>query len=128
MDRPVDSVRGDVFLDRVLGICVFIFALVVFGHVLYNVFAKPEDGTVMHAQRVIMGLMTLVGGFAVSRTTPLAFRLAALMFSLRLMLDLFDLGRFPGNRFVAMALVFDLGMLGYCIFRMRALRLGVFSS
>jgi hypothetical protein len=123
-------------LDRLFGWFVASLATVLFGVVIYRAI-KPEtthgtynaEGVAQEvirastpgevALRVGMALATVLGCIAIAQSSRKAFFIARALFTIRVAVDLATIVTNPKDRFGAMALVFDLVLVGYCILRLR---------
>lgn len=116
-----DFVRGDRFLDAVLGWFLASMAAILFGVVIYKAFVERSVAPGVHLVRIALLLITMAGCLMVVKSTIIAFRICVALFGVRLAADLFQLLAAPRDRFLAMAVVFDAVMIGYAWFRIRGL-------
>lgn len=116
-----DFVRGDRFLDRVLGWFLAFMAAILFGVVIYKAFVEKSVAPSVHLTRIGLLLITLAGCLLVVKSTVRAFQLCATLFAIRLALDLAQYAASGNDRFLAMAAFFDAAMVGYAWIRVRGL-------
>ena len=112
-------IRGDLFVDRLVGYTTFGLAFVVLGAAVFRLATVGHAAT--EAVRMALILVAMIGAILISRSTRSGFTSAAAMYGLRFLVGLAYIPQMPTDRYLSMQLFFDLAMIAYCIFRRRAL-------
>ena len=112
-------IRGDFFVDRLVGYTTLALSLVVLGAAVYRLATTGHAAT--EGVRVALILAAMAGALAIVRSSREAFAVATCLFALRLAAGLAYLPQLATDRYLSMQLFFDLAMIAYCVLRGKAL-------
>jgi hypothetical protein len=126
-EGEVEPIRGDVFLDQILGWLAFVCTLPVLGFALYRI-ANPRDPAEYGIEpdwaqplRVALIVLALIGIYGIVRSKALGFKIAIALFGLRLLGAVALYPYSGGPRFSGTEMLFDLVVIGYAWLRLRSL-------
>jgi hypothetical protein len=122
-EEDAPSIRGDVFLDRVLGWLCFACGLPVLGVALFRLSDLPEGIPFgVQVAKVCLIVFALAGIVAITTSRKNGFRLAILLYAIRI---LGGIALYPwsgGARFAGTEFLWDAVVIGYCFIRLRSFR------
>ncbi|MCC7229495.1 MAG: hypothetical protein IT203_03810 [Fimbriimonadaceae bacterium] len=125
-ENDVVTIRGDVFIDRILGWLSLFCALPVLGLSISKLLGHlPEgvqpDAAWIEPTRMALIVLAMVGIYIATKSTYLGFKLVAGIFAFRLVASLV-LSPWTGSpRYLFSEILFDLVVLAYSFLRMRRL-------
>ncbi len=113
------TIRGDVFLDRVLGWLCISCAIPILGVAIYKLSHLPAgEPTWVQPARVFLIALGILGIFAIITSKPKAFRFALILHVIRLV-GVFALFAYSGPRFSITEIIWNLTVIGYCWLRLK---------
>jgi hypothetical protein len=119
-EEDVQPIRGDVFLDRILGWLCLACALPIVGVAIYRLGHVPAgEPTWVQPAKVLIGCLGIIGIAAIITSKPAAIRFAAGLYGLRLLALVAMYPWSNGPRFWGTELVWDLTVIGYCLLRLK---------
>jgi hypothetical protein len=127
-----EPIRGDTFVDRVLGVLVVFLFGVGLATAFYRIAQASQpvpEGVYKAIQpmspggeplRIAMIVAGMIAGAAVAWSSAASIRVALGISALRLLVDVAIFPSMPRDRFMAMQVFFDICMVAYCDMRVRA--------
>lgn len=119
-ENDVQPIRGDVFLDRILGWLCFACALPILGVAVYRLgHVPPGEPSWVQPAKVVIATLGVIGIGAIITSKPAAIKLAMGIYGLRLfsLVALYPWSN--GPRFWGTELIWDLTVIGYCLLRLK---------
>jgi hypothetical protein len=129
-EEEVKPIRGDVFLDRILGWLAFSCALPVLGVAVYRLLDRRPielefwEPAWVQPLRVLLIALAIVGIVACTRSSVRGFQIAILLFIARIAGAIALYPYSGGPRFSGTELLFDLVVIGYSFIRIKSLNEG----
>lgn len=120
------TIRGDVFIDRILGWLSLLCALPVLGLSISKLMGHLPDGvqpdaTWIEPTRLALIVLAMLGIYIATRSTYLGFKIVAGIFAFRLVVSL-ALSPWTGSpRYLFSEVLFDIVVLAYSVLRMKRL-------
>ena len=119
-ETDAQPIRGDVFLDRVLGWLCLSCALPILGVAIYRLGHIPfGEPSWVQPVKVLLAGLGIVGIGAIITSKPAAIRLAMGIYGIRLFALVAMYPWSGGPRFWGTELLWNLTVIGYCLLRLK---------
>lgn len=119
-EDDVQPIRGDVFLDRILGWLCLVCALPILGVAIYRLgHTMVGEPSWVQPAKVVFCALGIVGIAAIITSKPGAIRFAMWLYGLRLLALIAMYPWSGGPRFWGTELIWDLTVIFYCQLRLK---------